>query len=104
MPIAQFTIDGVLPPYVGPQGPGGAAEEMSPYSVTAFEAVTILGSSDQRKSILRGWLKHREAMRQIGFNRGFQGLDGSFVETKIPQDLGESGSMLSISSVIISAS
>jgi hypothetical protein len=54
MPIAQFTIDGVLPPYVGPQGPGGAAEDMSPYGVTAFEVVTTLGSSDERKSILRG--------------------------------------------------
>jgi hypothetical protein len=57
---------------------------MSPYVVTAFEVVTTLGSSDDRKSILRGWLRHREALRGIGFNRGFQWLDGSFVENKIP--------------------
>jgi Family of unknown function (DUF6932) len=87
MPIAPFTIDGVLPPYVGPDGPGGAVEDMSPYSATILEVVTTLGSSDGRKSILRGWLRHRQALRAIGFNRGFQWLDGSFVESKIPQDL-----------------
>lgn len=35
MPIPGFTIDGVLPPYIGPGGPGGAAEDLSPYTVTS---------------------------------------------------------------------
>ncbi|MBW0003869.1 MAG: hypothetical protein JO216_10295 [Hyphomicrobiales bacterium] len=60
---------------------------MSPYIVTAIEIVTTLGTSDQRKAILRGWLSHRAALRKIGFDRGFQWLDGSFVEIKEPKDL-----------------
>jgi hypothetical protein len=87
MPIGPFTIDGVLPPFVGPRGPGGAVEDMSPFSVTALEVVTTLGWCKQRRAILQGWLNHRAALRGIGFNRGFQWLDGSFVESKDPQDL-----------------
>src|SRR5262249_45121429 len=87
MPIGPFTIDGVLPPFVGPRGPGGAVEDMSPFSVTALEVVTTLGWCEQRRAILQGWLNHRAALRGIGFNRGFQWLDGSFVESKDPQDL-----------------
>jgi hypothetical protein len=87
MPIPAHTIDGVLPPYVGPHGPGGASEDMSPYSVTAVEVAATLGSTDQRRAILRNWLRHRAALRAIGFDRGFQWLDGSFVENKDPKDL-----------------
>ena len=87
MPIPAFTIDGVLPPYVGPDGPGGAAEDMSPYVATAFEIVSTLASSNERRHILRGWLRHRSDLRAIGFERGFQWLDGSFVEDKQPRDL-----------------
>jgi hypothetical protein len=87
MPIPAFNIQGVLPPYVGPHGPGGAAEDMSPYATTATEVVTTLGTTDGRKTILRGWLKHRAALRNIGVQKGFQWLDGSFVEDKDPQDL-----------------
>lgn len=87
MPIPPFTIDGALPPYIGPNGPGGAAEDMSPYAVTALEVVATLGLSADRNSILQGWLHHRAALRAIGFERGFQGLDGSFVESKEPRDL-----------------
>ncbi|MGO4724011.1 MULTISPECIES: DUF6932 family protein [unclassified Inquilinus] len=87
MPIPPFTIDGVLPPYVGPDGPGGAAEDMSPYVATALEVALTFALTGSRKSILRGWLRHRDALRAIGFNRGFQWLDGSFVENKDPRDL-----------------
>jgi hypothetical protein len=87
MPIPAYTIDAVLPPYVGPLGPGGASEDMSPYSVTAVEVAVTLGSTDQRRAILRNWLRHRAALRAIGFDRGFQWLDGSFVENKDPKDL-----------------
>lgn len=83
MPIPSFTIDDVIPPYVGPDGPGGRAEDMSPYNVTVLEISTTLGLTDDRKAIIRGWLEHRAALRAIGFVRGFQWLDGSFVEQKI---------------------
>jgi hypothetical protein len=71
MPIPSFTIDGVLPPYVGPDGPGGGAEDMTPYAVSALEVVATLGLT----------------LRGVGFDRGFQWLDGSFVESKDPKDL-----------------
>jgi hypothetical protein len=87
MPIPSFTIDGVLPPYVGPDGPGGGAEDMTPYAVSALEVVATLDLTDRRKTILRGWLRHRDALRGVGFDRGFQWLDGSFVESKDPKDL-----------------
>ena len=87
MPIPSFTTDEVLPPFVGAQGPGGAPADMSPYIVTALEVVTHLGNTSSRSSILQGWLDHRAAMRSAGFGRGFQWLDGSFVENKTPRDL-----------------
>jgi len=87
MAIPAFTIDGVLPPFVGPDGPGGAAVDLSPYAVTALEVVQRFGVTPERRAILNGWLRHRAAMRAIGFERGFQWLDGSFVEDKQPRDL-----------------
>ncbi len=87
MPIPDFTIDGVLPPFVGANGPGGAVEDMSPYAASALEVVSTFGHTDRRKTILKGWLRYREALRSVGFNRGFQWLDGSFVEQKDPKDL-----------------
>jgi hypothetical protein len=87
MPIPKFTIDGVLPPFVGPQGPGGAFQDMSPYAASTLEVCSTLGTTKDRREILAGWLKHRAELRKIGFDRGFQWLDGSFIEAKDPQDL-----------------
>ena len=84
--IPNFTLDGVLPPFLGPS-PAGAMALMSPYEVKAFDVADRFGTTDNRKDILRGWLKHREALRSIGIDRGFQWLDGSFLEDKEPNDL-----------------
>jgi hypothetical protein len=86
MPIPPFSIDGVLPPFVG-SGPGGAPQDMSPYAVTALELVSSLAFTEGRKTILRGWLSHRAALRTIGFSRGFQWLDGSSLNKRIPPTL-----------------
>lgn len=85
MPIPDFNIDGVLPPYVG-SGPTDPAN-ISPYPASSEEVVTAFGSSEGRRRILRGWLRHRTALRALGFDQGFQWLDGSFVEDKEPRDL-----------------
>ena len=87
MSIPPFNVDGVLPPYVGPSGPGGAHEHLSPYSVTAPDVVSTLGWTENRRTILRGWLRHRAKLPSLGFDRGFQWCNGSFVEDKEPQDL-----------------
>jgi hypothetical protein len=60
---------------------------MSPYVVSAFEVVSTFGGSNERAKILDGWLRHREELRSLGFQRGFQWLNGSFVENKEPRDL-----------------
>jgi hypothetical protein len=58
-----------------------------PYKVSAVEIIDRFAQSHERVQILRGWLAHRAALRQAGFAVGFQWLDGSFVEDKLPQDL-----------------
>ncbi len=60
---------------------------MSPYEVTAFEVAERFGGTNRRNEILIKWLEHREALRGIGLDRGFQWLDGSFLEDKEPKDL-----------------
>ena len=84
--IPVFTIDGLLPPFQG-SDPGQQPAFLSPYEVTAFEVVERFGSTDNRREILRKWLEHRAALRGIGLDRGFQWLDGSFVENKEPKDI-----------------
>lgn len=87
MAVPAFTIDGVLPPFVGPNGPGGAASDMTPYTATLVEVVDRFGTTDHRRAILRDWLQHRQEMRGHGIEAGFQWVDGSFVEDKIPGDI-----------------
>lgn len=87
MPIPDFNIDGLLPPFVG-ETPAHSSSDMSPYRGSTPDVVRVLGNSERRKSILRGWLLHRKALRAIGFNKGFQWIDGSFVEKeKEPKDI-----------------
>jgi hypothetical protein len=62
-------------------------QDQTPYLATSVEVVTALGSTAHRQAILRGWLEYRAALRNIGIDRGFQWLDGSFVEDKIPGDI-----------------
>ena len=87
MSIPALTPEGVLPPFVGPGGAAASSQNMSPYSATALEVVSHFGTTTSRQSILRGWLDHRAELRTAGFDRGFQWLDGSFVENKNPNDL-----------------
>ena len=87
MPIPAFTIDGVLPPYVGASGPGGAAQDMTPYVATAVEVVATFGTTNARRELLSRWLDHRADFRALGFSQGFQWIDGSFVEDKDPRDI-----------------
>jgi hypothetical protein len=84
--IPNFTLDGVLPPFLD-TSPAGSPGLMSPYEVKAFDVAERFGTTENRKDILRRWLDHREALRSIGIDRGFQWLDGSFLESKEPNDL-----------------
>lgn len=54
--------------------------QSSPYPVSATELVQRFASNEQRCTILEGLFGYRAELRAIGFLRGFQWLDGSFVE------------------------
>lgn len=86
MSLPVFTIDGILPPFIG-QGPGDDPALMSPYRADAIECVARFGTSNNRRKILCRWLDHRAELRKIGLKDGFQWLDGSFLEEKNPKDL-----------------
>jgi len=60
---------------------------MTPFEATAVEIVTTFGTTDHRRTLLQNWLDHRAAFRALGFSQGFQWIDGSSVEDKVPQDL-----------------
>jgi hypothetical protein len=87
MPVPAFSISGVLPPFVGEHGPGGAPTDLTPYAATAVDVIERFATTNKRIGILRGWLEHRRSLRAAGFDKGFQWLDGSFVEDKEPNDL-----------------
>jgi hypothetical protein len=86
MSVPLFTIDGILPPFTG-VGPGDDPALRSPYMADSIEVVARFGSSAGRRQILKGWLDQRSMLRGIGIVRGFQWLDGSFLEEKDPKDL-----------------
>jgi hypothetical protein len=76
--IPNFTISGILPPYLGPTPTDGAL--MSPYETTLTRVAGKLCNSNERKEIFRGLLRYRQELANLGFTDGFQWLSGSFME------------------------
>lgn len=68
---------GIIPPN-DPDSPVGTAR--SPYAVSLFELIARLGSTEPRRILLAGLLDFRAALHSAGLTRGFQWVDGSFVE------------------------
>ena len=60
---------------------------MSPFGSTVLAVVDRFGTTPNRCNILHDWLSHRRELRDAGIIKGFQWLDGSFVEDKEPNDL-----------------
>jgi hypothetical protein len=85
--IPAFTGSGVIPPYVGADGPGCSPAQMSPYPVTTLDVVRSLGGTKSRLDIIGDWLEHREKLRRLGLIKAFQWIDGSFTENKDPKDI-----------------
>src|SRR5437660_55494 len=77
--IPNFDLSGVLPPYVGPS-PAESGAFMSPYEASIVEMVDKFATSPERKAILIGLLRYRDALATAGIVDGFQWLDGSFLE------------------------
>lgn len=77
--IPDFNHSHVLPPFLG-DSPTQSAPGTSPYATTAAELVHRLGTSTERRHLLRGLFAYRQALHDLGFVSGLQWLDGSFVE------------------------
>lgn len=90
MGIPDWNSVGVIPPIdpVDPTGP-----ERSPYLVSLVDVVLKFGISPERRSILDGLLRLRAALHSAGIFKGFQWLDGSFlerievIESRVPEDI-----------------
>ncbi|EMV7294686.1 hypothetical protein AADF95_004534 [Vibrio alginolyticus] len=76
--IPEFNSSGVLPPYL--DSDPTIIDKMSPYRVSLLEFVQHFATTEHRKLLLRGFLNFRLKMKSIGFQTGFQWIDGSFVE------------------------
>ena len=75
--IPQWTATGILPP-IDASRP--ASSERSPYRVSLSEVVLRFNTSPERQATLDGLLRYRSGLHAVGLTRGFQWLDGSFLE------------------------
>jgi hypothetical protein len=75
--IPTWNALGLLPP-VDPISP--TSSQRSPYRVTLLDVVMRFSMSSDRCRVLAGLLGYRNALHNIGICKGFQWLDGSFLE------------------------
>jgi hypothetical protein len=85
MPVPDFTHSGVLPAFTA--GNPAIRNGQSPYHVTLEELVRTLGFSSERQQMIQGLVQYRAFLRSFNLRRGFQWVDGSFVERKAPHDI-----------------
>ena len=69
---------GVLPPVHPTEA--GHGPNRSPYPITLQELLDRFSTSAERIDVLKGFLSYRAALHAAGIVRGFQWLDGSFME------------------------
>lgn len=88
--IPSWNAQGVIPP-INPVDRGSV--NRSPYVVRLLDVVLRYGNTAERRSILSGFLRYREALHHAGLVSGFQWLDGSFLEhveeleSRAPRDI-----------------
>jgi hypothetical protein len=76
--IPGWNSQGVLPP-IDPNNP--VSTKRSPYACSLAGFVLQFGTSAERLNILNGILSFRSSLHGAGLIRGFQWLDGSFLES-----------------------
>lgn len=76
--IPNWNISGILPP-IRPNKPG-YDRDRSPYTVHMQKVVDRFAVSPERIDIISGLIEYRKALYNLGIMRGFQWLDGSFME------------------------
>jgi hypothetical protein len=87
MTIPPFDHQGIIPPFLGHNGPGGSPAQMTPYRCSSLEFVQHFSITKERRNLLSLWLLHRAALATAGFQHGFEWVNGSFVEDKDPDDI-----------------
>jgi len=76
--LPNWDSRGILPPVL--PGAGGTDPRRSPYLIDLFMLLDRFASSPERKRILNGFLSFRQMLHRLGITKGFQWLDGSFLE------------------------
>lgn len=90
MPIPNFDHNNVLPPHLG--NPINRTD-LSPYPCSILELCHRFSTSNQRIQILKNFVTFRQRMNAMNIVKGFQWLDGSFLEdieaaeSRAPKDL-----------------
>src|SRR5690606_2626974 len=90
MPIPNFDHNFVIPPHLGDPT---KLIQVSPYLTTTLELCQVLGYNPERRRILSKFLQFRQRMNDHKITKGFQWLDGSFLEnveiteSRSPNDL-----------------
>ena len=75
--VPDWDTDGMIPP-MDPRDP--TSLNRSPYKTTLVDDAARFGGSEARRRLLSGLLDFRAALHGAGLVRGFQWIDGSFVE------------------------
>ena len=75
--IPDWDEAGVIPP-MDPRDP--VSFNRSPYRVSLIDVIARFGNTQVRRELLSGLLDFRAEIHRAGLTRGFQWIDGSFVE------------------------
>jgi hypothetical protein len=75
--IPKFNDNGVLPPH---RGDPTVREDMSPYVATTLQLCERFGTTKLRRTMLQGFLEYRALLHDLNVKKGFQWLDGYFLE------------------------
>jgi hypothetical protein len=73
--LHPWNSKGVLDPISAP-----LAMNRAPYLITLPQLVERFGQTAERRKILRGFFAYRAGLRDLKIAKGFQWIDGSFVE------------------------
>ncbi len=76
-PFTPWNSEGFIPP-IG--SIDSTSPNRSPYAVSLREIVEDFGHTPTRRRLLNGFLDYRAELHQAGLERGFQWINGSFLE------------------------
>jgi hypothetical protein len=75
--IPKFNDNGVLPPH---RGDPTVRADMSPFPATTLQLCERFGHTKVRRTMLHGFLEFRALLHELQLTKGFQWLDGCFLE------------------------